>query len=83
MTDTRSRCTLARSKLLDYLVFCERNGWLSLPCKGEYEVLRMKHYDFKLPLIVHQSGDTNSMHLTTQGHSDEMLKRFLIRKGDV
>lgn len=83
MSDFRSRSTLARNKLDDFRAFCESKGWLSEPVKGGflgYEVLRMRHPDWKEPMIIHQRNNTESVHLTTWGNSADMLRRYLRAK---
>ena len=77
MVDYRSRNTLARSKLAEFEAFCASKGWATSNEGVEYEVLRMRHPDWREPLIVHQRSDQGSMHLTTWGNSADMLRRYL------
>ena len=77
MTDTRSRNTLARSKLEDFKTFCMSKGWVDVQLVGEYEIIRMRNPDWKEPMIVHQRVNTGSQHLTTWGNSADMLRRYL------
>jgi hypothetical protein len=83
----RSRCTLARTQLERFKIFCEAMGWAEVPTKGVFEVLRMRHAEQKEPLIVHQkmgtfahSGHTPTVHLTTWGQSAVVVKQFLRAK---
>lgn len=82
MTDYRSRNTLARSKLDEFKAFCQSKGWVDEKTKGPYEVLRMRHPDWKEPMIVHQRNNIESMHLTTWGNSADMLRRYFRNKGE-
>ncbi len=74
--DLRSRNSLARNKLEEFKAFCAANGWIQQPIKGDYEVLRMCHPDWKEPMIVHQRINVDSVHLTTWGNSADMLRRY-------
>lgn len=76
MTDVfRSRCTLHKSKLVEFRDFCERHGWYYELPKGDYEVLRMRHPDCKDPLIVHDR--VRGSHFTTWGESARMVNQYL------
>jgi hypothetical protein len=77
MGDYRSRNTLARSKLPEFVAFCESKGWVHEPDGSPYVVLRMRHPDWREPMIVHQKNDTESMHVTTWGNSADMLRRWM------
>jgi hypothetical protein len=77
MTDLRSRNTLARSKIAEFEAFCANKGWVRVIAVGEYEVLRMRHPDWREPMIVHQKNDPDSMHVTTWGNSADMLRRWM------
>lgn len=69
---SRSRCTLHKTKLMDFTVFCRSRGWVSEPTKGCYEVLRMRHPDHAAPLIVHDRIAA-AEHYTTWGESQTEL----------
>lgn len=77
---SRSRNTLARHKLDDFIAFCTARGWKREPTKGDYEILRMRHPARKDPLMVHQGLHDDSMHLTTWGESDRMVRIYLNEK---
>jgi len=78
--DYRSRNSLARNKLDEFKAFCVSKGWVEQSNKGEYEVLRMRHPDWKEPMIVHQRINVDSVHLTTWGNSADMLRRYFRSK---
>ena len=40
----RSRCVLHKSKLDEFSTFCRSRGWVKIPVKGAWEVLRMVKY---------------------------------------
>lgn len=71
----RSRCLLMPRHLPDFAKFCEGRGWVSVPTKGDYEVLRMRHPDIAEPLMVHRR-DVSEVHLTTWGKSQSMADKF-------
>lgn len=77
MGATTSRNTLARSKLPELVAFCESKGWVHESDDSPYVVVRMRHPDWREPLIVHQRNDPQSMHVTTWGNSADMLRRYL------
>jgi hypothetical protein len=75
-----SRHRLHVTKLEEFAVFCEANGWKRQPLKGEYEVLRMTHA-VKHPLIIHTRLQTHSgndvQHLTLHGTAESMFSRWM------
>lgn len=74
-----SRSDLHIDKLGDFTLWLMANGWQYHPTRGEYEVLRMSHADYALPLIVHRReavGGIERQHLTTQGTSDFMFRKW-------
>lgn len=77
----RSRCELRKDALAAFQEFCEHFGWVAQDCKGEYEVLRMRHPDISEPLIVHKRLKTacgNVPHyLTTWGQSQRMATEYI------
>lgn len=72
-----SRSTLHISRLAQYTAFCASKGWAQEPCKGDYEVLRMRHPLVKEPLLVYRSDKAGREHYTTYGQSAQMLAAFL------
>jgi len=68
-------------KLEEFATYCEQHGWERQQVKGDYEVLRMRHPDWKAPLIVHarhnSSSGTELIHLTTRGNSEAMVSRYV------
>lgn len=77
----RSRSRLHIDKLNDYVEFCKREGWTRAPIKGDYEVLRMTHPGYAGPLLVYQRLDAK-VHLTTYGHSAELLDKYFAHVRD-
>ena len=73
---SRSRCTLHKTKLMDFTAFCVSRGWASVPVVGAYEVLRMRHPDRPDPLIVHNRISA-AEHYTTWGESQTELDAWL------
>jgi hypothetical protein len=55
------------------------HGWQYKAPKGAYEVLRMRHNDYVLPLLVYKryGGHLDErQHLTLQGMSEHMFKKW-------
>jgi hypothetical protein len=73
---SRSRCTLHKTKLMDFAAFCRSRGWSAVPVVGVYEVLRMRHPGRVDPLIVHDR-DSATEHYTTWGESQTELRAWL------
>lgn len=72
-----SRSILHTSKLAEFTAFCASKGWAQEPCKGDYEVLRMRHPLVKEPLLVYRSDKVGREHYTTYGQSGQLLAAFL------
>lgn len=72
----RSRSTLHQSKVEQFALFCQENGWQRRDVKGLYEVLRMVHPEKRHPLLVFKR-DAAKEHLTTYGHSAVMLALYM------
>lgn len=72
-----SRSTLHTSKLAEFTAFCASKGWAQEPCKGAYEVLRMRHPLVKEPLLVYRTDKAKREHYTTYGQSSQMLAAYL------
>lgn len=76
----RSRQTLAMSKLPEFTAHCVSKGWMVVPNKGDYEVLRMTKKGSE-PLIVHgrleQVFGHGQGHATTWGISARLLQSWL------
>ncbi len=73
---TTSRNRLHQNKLQAFTDFCKSEGWQSVPTKGDFEVLRMRHPDNKDPLLVYRQLKAKE-HLTTHGVADKMVDKFL------
>lgn len=82
----RNRHELHVNKLEEYTVFCVERGWKLDKPVGDWEVLRMRHPDVRMPLLVHKrlttGNNTPLVHYTTNGESTRMLKQFLARRTD-
>jgi len=76
----RSRCELRKDALSGFIIFCQKAGWRTQECKGDYEVLRMRHPDIPEPLIVHKRLKTACgnipKYLTTWGQSQRMAIQY-------
>jgi hypothetical protein len=62
---------LHKSKLEEFAAYCESQGWLREPVKGDYEVLRMRQKGSS-PLIVWDRLNARE-HYTTEGNSEYMF----------
>ena len=49
-----NRHTLHRNDLEHFIEWLKSKGWDILPTKGEYEILRARHYNQPRPLLVHE-----------------------------
>lgn len=74
-----SRNSLHKSKLQEYIEFCESKGWEQVKAKSCWEVLRMTNPQSKNPLIVHTKLDAPE-HYTTHGVSHDMWKKYAHEK---
>jgi hypothetical protein len=79
MSDTpRNRGYLALHLVRDFALFLSRMGWKEEPLKGDtcYQLLRMRHWKEKDPLIVYQKG-TATKHATVYGLGADLAKKFV------
>lgn len=72
----RSRNLLHKSKLELFKKWLVDNNWVIEETKGAYEVLRARHVDTKLPLLLYDR-DNSIEHYTTEGVAYHMAKRFV------
>lgn len=70
------RCTLHIDQLGAFTRYLAARGWVQEPCKGNYEVLRMRHPTVLLPLFVHRT-DRGTEHLSTAGMSQSLSRAFI------
>ena len=74
-----ARSSLHVDKLGDFTLWLMANGWQYQHPKGDYEVLRMWHHDHAMPLLVYKRYGghlSDSQHLTLQGMSESMFKKW-------
>lgn len=76
-----SRSRLHIDHLQEFATFCETRGWKTEKPKGTYEVLRMRHPEWRDPLFVYKRHTNSSggelVHLTTHGNADNMVSAWL------
>ena len=71
----RSRCTLHKSKLLEFQDWLESLGWNKEQCKGDYEVLRMRRDKGEIITIYDRSNAIE--HYTTFGMGNRFVHKWL------
>lgn len=80
-----SRNRLHVNELEAFAEFCASKGWTRQEPKAN-EALRMRHPEWRDPLIVHRRSSASSggelVHLTTWNNSETLLGRFLLSKRD-
>jgi hypothetical protein len=69
------RNLLHQSKLLEFRNWLKLRDWQIQPTKGEYEVLRAVHANYKHPLIIYQQIHAKE-HLTTFGLTNRLVCEF-------
>lgn len=69
------RATLHLSKVGEFAAWLERRGWVAVPTRGEYEVLRMRHPEQAKPLILYARDRTDH---ATFGY-DQASRFFLVK----
>ena len=72
----RARDLLHKTKLDDFRAWLEDRGWYQVSCKGEWEVLRMRHPDSVGPLLVYDRLEARE-HYTTHGVAYHMACRWV------
>lgn len=71
-----SRSKLHISKLEEFAAFCEKHGWFRVELKSPFEVLRMRNFEMRDPLIVYKKLAATE-HLTTHGEAMLMTKLYI------
>lgn len=72
---SRSRCLLHLSKLEAFQKFCESQGWLNEPIRGDYERLRMTKEGSEILIVYARLQATE--HATVHGIAEQMARAFL------
>lgn len=79
----RSRNALHRNKLKEFEAWAASLGYVREPCKGTFEVLRLRHKDARAPLVYYErAADANgtgdgSTHITAFGDGEKLVRRWL------
>lgn len=78
-----SRNRLSVTKLNDFIAFCEADGWMSEPVKGDWEVARLRR-DKKITIIwrrISNHAGTPLQHLTLDRVGEVLFDIWIKERG--
>lgn len=71
-----SRNMLAIAKLPEFIAFCQSKGWAIDPVNHDFEVLRMRNPEVRMPLIIHTTVNAKE-HYTVSANSYRLARQFV------
>lgn len=73
------RSLLHLDHLDEFRAWSEARGWKSEPCKGFYEVLRMRHASHSAPVIFYKRAEAKQHATACDGVGTQLVKAFVVR----